>query len=744
MRFRLPLIASLAATALLAAVPARAQKDQVWTEVRSPNFVVVTSSGEKQGRNIAEQFEAFRSSFAQLFPSARVDLGKPLTIFAVKNERGLRELLPAYWETKGRAQPAGIFVPGEEKLYVALRTDTQGEFPYQVVYHEYAHALLRLNFRDLPAWLDEGLAEIFGNSLISNREVTMGRPSSYHLMLLQENRAKLLPVDALLAVDHQSPHYTEEGKKAIFYAQSWTLTHYIYLSKPGREANLFQNYLNAYLKGTSSTQAAQVFGDLKQLQRTLDDYIHQNLYFSIKTKPAAGIDKDTFTVRALAPAESAALRGDFYVHTNRPNEARAALDEALRLNPSSAQAHESMGILHLRQQNLEEALGWFEKAAALDSRSFLTHYFAALMGVMRGLPDSEFDKIEASLLKSIELNKDFAPAFSTLANLYSAREEKLPDALKMARRAAQLEPGVLLHHINVANVLLRMDQVDEAVQLARSVAAAAKEPTERASAESFLREAERYVAERKAYEAARKEAEERAARRAAEIAAWEKAAAEREAELRIAHENVVDPDGRQGVARGTIAEVTCPGARALRLNLTLTASTLQFRAANRTQVAYYLSGPQVSGSRNFNPCKELAGQRAMVIYRPVKGQPHAGEILAVELPAEGIAANPAPASDPGKITAAVPSTIGTLAEGRAAAVSCTGPDLVIGVDFGGITIRMRADDRARVEFTLRGGPMPATFNPCTDLRGKNVGVVYKQQDVPGGFAGLILSVDVQQ
>jgi len=710
--------------------------------VRSPNFLVVASSGDKQGRNIAEQFEAFRSAFAELFPRARVDLGKPLTIFAVKDEKALKELLPAYWETKGRSKVAGVFVPGQEKLYVALMTETHGEFPYQVVYHEYAHALMRLNFRNLPAWLDEGLAEIFGNSLFSSREVTMGRPSSYHLMLLQQNRGGLLPVEALLAVDHQSPHYTDQGKKAIFYAQSWTLTHYIYLSKPGREADLFQKYMTAYLKGASSVQAAQVFGDLKKFQRTLEEYIHLNLYFSIKTKPAAGIDKNTFAVRPLTPAESAALRGDFYVHTNRPNEARATLEEALRLDPANALAHESMGVLHLRQRNMEGALGWFEKAAALDSRSFLAHYFAAMLGLMSGR-DSEFDKSEASLLKTIELNQNFAPAYSTLANLYLAREEKLEDALKLARRAAQLEPGVFGHHISVANVLLRMDRVDEAVQLARALAAAAKEPADRAAAQSFMQNAERHVAEKKAYEAALKESEERAARRAAELAAWEKAAAEREAELRLRNENVVEPGGQQGVARGTIADVACPGARAMTVNLALSASTLQFRAANRMQVAYYLSGANASGSRNFNPCKELAGQKAMVIYRPVKGQPHAGEILAIELPTDSLASSAPPADDPGRLPSARPSPIGTLAEGRATAVSCTGADLVIGIDFGGIVIRMRADDRARVEFTLRGSPVPAAFNPCSDIRGKSVGVVYKQQDLPGGFAGLILSVDVQ-
>ncbi|MGH9860520.1 MAG: hypothetical protein ACRD5F_10905, partial [Candidatus Acidiferrales bacterium] len=94
------------------------------------------------------------------------------------------------------------------------------------------------------------------------------------------------------------------------------------------------------------------------------------------------------------------------------------------------------------------------------------------------------------------------------------------------------------------------------------------------------------------------------------------------------------------------------------------------------------------------------------------------------------------------ITPAPPRAAGTLAEGRAAAVTCTQPsEMAVTIDFGGITIRVRAEDRSRVQLTIGGGPPPVGFDPCTHLRGKNVGAVYKLQE-GGGYAGSILAVNI--
>lgn len=166
-----------------------------WVEVRTPNFTVISNSGEKEARRIADQFEQFREVFHTSLPQLRVDLGKPLIIFAVKNEDSLKLLLPGFWEVKGHAHPAGLYSPGEERHFVAVRTDIEGEYPYEVVYHEYTHAITDLNFRGLPLWLNEGLAELYGYSSIHEKEVDIGKAARDHLQVLQHRFHRQSDVD---------------------------------------------------------------------------------------------------------------------------------------------------------------------------------------------------------------------------------------------------------------------------------------------------------------------------------------------------------------------------------------------------------------------------------------------------------------------------------------------------------------------------------------------------------------------
>src|SRR5271163_1662856 len=463
---------------------------EVWVEVRSPHFVVASNAGERQARHVAEQFEEIRGVFQSGFSKLRVDPGKPIVILAAKNENTLKVLLPAYWEQKGSVHPAGIYVPGEEKHYVALRLDTESENPYHILYHEYTHALLHLNFTGLPAWLDEGLAEFYGNTVIAGKDIQTGKIDNAHLYLLQQS--KLIPVEVLLQVDHSSPYYNEKNRASVFYAESWALVHFLLMDQDARKEHLLAHFLEAWDKTGNQVEAAkQSFGELTKFGREIEAYARRGSFYSAILKSSAESDEKSYTSRAMTAAEALALRGDFYLHTNRMTEAKAALEEAVKEDPKLAAAHESLGTYYFRQHDIEDAGKELQSATELDSKSFLTYYYAAVLNLQqaRGMPD-EWPKQEASLEKAIALNPNFAPAYSSLAMLYLMHKEDQEKALNAARHATQLEPGTLTYSINLGYVLLAMNKTEEARALAARMQAQAKNPRELRMAESFRAAAE--------------------------------------------------------------------------------------------------------------------------------------------------------------------------------------------------------------------------------------------------------------
>jgi len=135
--------------------------EKTLAEVRSPNFRVLTNGSDHDARRIALEFEQMRAVFAVGFPNMRLTTGAPLLIFAMQTENDMKWLAPAIWKNHKGPMPAGLFDHGWEKQFAIVRLDQDRPGAYNVVYHEYVHTLLHSNFRWLPTWLDEGLAEFY-------------------------------------------------------------------------------------------------------------------------------------------------------------------------------------------------------------------------------------------------------------------------------------------------------------------------------------------------------------------------------------------------------------------------------------------------------------------------------------------------------------------------------------------------------------------------------------------------------
>ncbi len=420
-----------------------AAKD-TWIEVQSPHFKVVSNAGENEARKIADQFEQFREVFHNSFPKLRVDLGKPLVIFAVKNEDTLKVLLPAFWEVKGRMHPAGIFAPGEARHYVAVRTNIESENPYEVVYHEYTHAIMNLNFQGLPIWLGEGLAEYFGNSTIHDKEVEIGKISPYHLEVLQTIR--LIPIEALMQAGADSPYYNEQNRASVFYAESWAIVHYLLMDPGARKHQMLSTFLTTWdASGNQVEAATKAFGDLKKFSSAMEGYARQRAFYVGHVQTAIHGNSKSYSSRGLSPGEVAAEEALFYIQTQRAKEAHAATEEALQADPKLALAHEAKGLIAYRDGDYATAEKEFARSLELSPTSYVSYFFEAQARLRGGKTEyEELPEITGYLEKAMALNPQFAPAYATLANFYAVHPETRDKALANAvasRENFSLETG---------------------------------------------------------------------------------------------------------------------------------------------------------------------------------------------------------------------------------------------------------------------------------------------------------------
>lgn len=638
---------------LASSVAAREKPDR-WMEVKSPHFIVATNGSEKQARRAADQFERIRAVFQKVFPGTRVDPAVPIVVLAMKDEKTFDALTPVEWQRKGQLKRSGLFLTGPDKNYVLLLLDAEGENPYHILYHEYTHLLIHEGITATPLWLDEGLAEFYGNSEIQGKDILLGKPSQYHIQLLRDK--KLLPLPTLFAVDHQSPYYNEENKGNVFYAESWALTHYLIFQARKGDKDPLRDYTKLLAQDVDPvTAAARAFGDLKALQNTLEDYVRQSAFKELLMKGSTEVDEDQFKVKELSSANEKALRGDFLAYNGQFSPARDLLSEALQEDPNDAQAAESMGFLEFRQGHSVEARKWFEQAVKLNSQSYLAHYYYAVMN-MQAANSLDAAQVESSLQTAIKVNPDFAPAYDALAGFYAMRGEKLDEARMLSLHAVTLEPGNIRYRINGGSILLRMNRVDDAVHVATLTLSMANTTQDKAAAQAFLESARQYqeylasaarnnqelktsadatgkVAENQNTVAGQRSSDDEGANppvlRHRDESRDETATAEDRASPPPLRHRPEDARGPSDMLEGKIASVKCSSPAVMDLTFDTGGRTVALHSSNYFKVEY--SALNFKPSAELEPCSQIQGMKARIAYYQINGQPYTGEIIAVQL-----------------------------------------------------------------------------------------------------------------
>jgi len=484
--------ASTVAAALLFPLATRAAaEDRPWIEVRSPRFTVVSQSGEKSARDMAWQFEQVHSVFSRAYPWARLESGRPFIVLAVRNEKALRELSPQFWE-RWNMRAAAAFVTDAGQDFVAIRTDVAGsddagENPYSTAYEGYVDIVLNASFPgQLPFWFQRGLREFFGNTLVREKDVHIGRLIKRHLERLNAGSRYSLP--ELMAIDADSRSYREEGDRRVFEAQSWLLVHYLFFGENGANLPKLNRYADLLRGGRSGPDAfREAFGDVEPLEKGFNLYLSRQLYRYTQLNLDVNVDRASFRSRPVPPPEADALRAAFLSAMQEPPAAARALAEgALKADPRQPLAFEVMGLMADDEKRTDDARTAFAQAVENGSQSYWAHYRLAQLLWKPDNDRATRERIAQALEKATQLNPDHAWSFRYLADT-RVNLEDAAGAMEPARKAVLLAPGEPWHRRTLARVLGHAGQLDAAQQEAgRALALSKDEENKRQSREMLV------------------------------------------------------------------------------------------------------------------------------------------------------------------------------------------------------------------------------------------------------------------
>jgi len=408
-----------------------------WRRIDSPNFIVVGDVGEGQLRDVAMQFEGFRDTLSQILAPGATGTAVPTVVIVFPDDRSYTPFKPIF-----AGKPVlvgGVFYGARDINYITLLGDGRPQ-SLRVLFHEYAHLVTSNLTRNLPVWLSEGLAEFYSTYEPQGRKVLIGTPIESHISLL--NQQPLVPLETLIKVQRDSPLYNEGERRSMFYAQSWALTHLLFMGEPRRTSEL-SAFLQAMRAGLPEPEAwRKAFGEVR-IDRELQQYVRRFSMKAFQIELPQKIVQFKGTVTTLPQPDVQAVLAGLYLRQRRQGDAEKLLAGVLK--PGATPAHASAVMAQI-QIDRNDLAGATERLMALDAtEDWFVRYLAgvALADVIdRGRGQTTADVSAAALghFAAVARQREVPNALARTASIALSQRDDVA-ARTAIERARTVAPG---------------------------------------------------------------------------------------------------------------------------------------------------------------------------------------------------------------------------------------------------------------------------------------------------------------
>lgn len=440
-----------------------------WKRAETAHFRVWSDGSEAHLREQAALLEDYRALLEMATGRAPPADAPPLDVFLVDN---LAQATP--WRPLG-PNVAGYYRADAGRIS-AVATDKVGRDRYDIsgqhiLLHEYAHHfMLAQSGTAYPAWYVEGFAEYFSTAAFRPTRIEFGLASGNRTGWLLGSA--WLPLERLLARD---PALSRSRDSAMFYAQSWLLTHYMFRA-PGMREKLTA-YLTAVSTGEDPVEAFRnhVDPDLAGFQAKLRGYLQGKATYSRFNRPRAtpaSVRIDTLP----ASADIFLLRQAALEHGVPPAKAEEALAEIRALaaeTPADPLARRALAIAELELGDPAQARRLLDGLLVETPQDpdLLRWRALALKPLAPGARPEALAEARRSLVQAFKADPGDWRTLHAYARLHRPVAGPLPPTvLDVLLKAWTLAPQVTEVVLDTAVALSHANRLDEAAQVLEPLA----------------------------------------------------------------------------------------------------------------------------------------------------------------------------------------------------------------------------------------------------------------------------------
>ena len=459
---------------LLVVWVARPSAADKWTYAASEHFEVYSTGGARTAREALTYFERVHAFFAERL-TLRTGSKTPTRLIVFSNEQQFAPYRP-------NEGVAAYYLGGPDRDYIVMARLDEDSNP--IVVHEYAHLMFRHAGANYPLWLNEGLAEFYSTMTMDGDRMLVGPVPPGRLQYLNSG-VRLIELDRLFAIDHDSPEYNTRQHAGVFYSQSWALAHMIMATD--RYAPLSDTFLKTVStllatgnKETASTEAfQQVYGkSAADVMGDLTNYITRGQYLGYTPKFTPP-KRPNYSTRDVDPFEADLMTANLLA--NSRNDEQAAREAFVRLEAQKASdlgLLESRAYFELRHGHRDVAAGYLSRAADAGTRN--VKVYTDLVALRPADAEAVLSKAIALLPQDIDLRIAHAT--------YLLNERKGTQAVLTLQALKQITDDKAYRVFSLtANGFLLLNQFDDARALAKRARLYAREGAESQSVGQLLK-----------------------------------------------------------------------------------------------------------------------------------------------------------------------------------------------------------------------------------------------------------------